>query len=416
MIPTIKTNSRDVVAGDTYVALKGVHTDGHSYIQEARERGALRSIIEDPLYQVSDTVLVGSTYDWYRHQGYLHRKQYSIPVILIAGSNGKTTTKELLTACLQKKYKVVSSHKNENNEVGVPKTLLGIDEQTEIAVIEVGANHSGEHYKLTLATLPTHVYMTNHGKDHMQGYNDAQGGRSANIEVFDALRYTSGIVFVESLDCPIAYDAWGVEQVPLDDGITIQESVYGTIVVQGEVVTSQLYGAFNGANMKAAYSIATYFGVSHEDCVSALRSYCPTLLRSQVLLYENKSIVADCYNANPTSMLALLKHQVMLNEAPVGLILGGMKELGVFGDDEHRAIVAYVYNNRARFSHCLFVGAEWSTIEETRQNGCQYYPTVEHVIEADVCTSLFAPVAKILIKGSRSIALEKIIETYYGQS
>ena len=205
----ISTDTRTLKKGDIYVALSGKKNDGHEYIKKARELGASLIIIDNPDYVDHDTELVGNTSDWYRYAGYTHRTQFDIPVIAIAGSNGKTTTKELLVACLSKKFNVHSTPKNENNGIGIPKTLLGITSEHSIAVIELGANSRGEHYKLALCTAPTHVYITNHGKDHMEGYGDEEGVRECNSEVFEVARYGKAKAFVQNFEPTMKRDEIG---------------------------------------------------------------------------------------------------------------------------------------------------------------------------------------------------------------
>ena len=411
MKPTynISTDTRTLKQGDIYVALVGEHTDGHQYISRARELGASQIIIENSDYTDNDTILVPDTYVWYRYMAHEYRKSFSIPVIAIAGSNGKTTTKELLVACLQKKFNVHATLKNENNGIGIPKTLLGLTGEHEIAVIELGANEMGENYHLMLCLEPTHIYMTNHGKDHLAGYGDVEMVRKANNEVFEMGRYQHATVFVQDFEPTIKSDAWGTEQINFDPTITYNnETEVGVIHTSNGDITSQLFGAFNGKNMIAAYSIARYFGVSHDDCKTAIESYHPELMRGQVEIMHGKEIILDCYNANPSSMQLMIEHAIKHQDKKTSLLLGGMREMGEFSNREHSEMIKLLSVNRKAFDQVVIIGDEWK--DTGYDSSFSYY---ESVVQAkplldlwDVCKNS----ARIIVKGSRGIALEKLLD------
>ncbi len=404
---TIKTDSRIIERGDTYVALRGEKFDGHDYVEMARQNGASKIIMDNETFSGEDIILVDDTFNWYRYAGYTHRMKFDIPVIVIAGSNGKTTTKELLVACLGKKFNVCSTLKNENNGIGIPKTLLEINESHDIAVVEVGANQRGEHFDLVLCAHPTHIYMTNHGKDHMEGYGDEHGVRMSNNEVLTVGRYTNSVVFVQNFEPTIKIDAWGIEQVVFDNTATYDKnSVYGKIATKEGEINSQLFGAFNGKNMLAAYGIASYFGVSFAEIKSAIEEYEPSMMRSQTKKIHGKELILDCYNANPTSMKEMIMHAINHSNVPTSLILGGMREMGEFETREHKSVIEFLMSNRQSFDSVILIGREW--VYAGYDKTFIYYDSVDMLKELCDVWKTCEQSSRIIVKGSRGVALEKL--------
>ncbi len=375
---SVTFDSRQVTEGSFFVALVGENTDGNNYIEQALTAGATFCLISDipqneHYKQEEKCIMVDDTLKAFQQLAAFHRSQFQIPVIAIGGSNGKTTTKELVASVLSKKYHVSKTEGSFNNHTGVPLTLLSLKPQHEIAVIEIGANHLYEHEELALLVNPTHLLVTNNGKDHLEGFGDEAGARIANNELY-AFAKTSGTtkVFLDithgdqvsdlkELGFPeselITFgDNYSIASTSSATGLGV-ELVYGND--DDQVFSTQLVGNYNSENIAASVCIGHYFGVEDYKIKEALFEYVPGKLRSQLLEKGSMTLFVDCYNANPSSMHASLSSFLETNKGPRAVILADMRELGEHAEHEHQETVSYLINKGEEFDLCLLVGPEF---------------------------------------------------------
>lgn len=366
----VTTDSRKVVAGCVFVALKGEHFDGNDFVAQAREQGAAYIISgENALAELQDLARA-----W--------RRTLDIPVIAITGTNGKTTTKELTAAVLSKRYKVCYTQGNLNNSLGVPLTLLSLTRAHEIAIIEMGASHPGDIKELVEIAEPTCGLITNVGRAHLQGFGSFEGVQRTKAELYDYLRAHGGFCFRNTDNPYLAQMAGDLQTVGYTTG-TMPEGTH-------------LVGGYNAENISAARCVGKHFGISDAEAMEAIYAYVPSNNRSQFMQTERNTVVVDAYNANPTSM------QAAINAFKGNCyILGAMRELGDYSHLEHQNIVNMLLERKA--DKVLLVGPEY---RETTAP----YPVFENV--EDLCEHLQKePLSgyQILLKGSRSNQLEKVI-------
>ena len=364
------TDSRKVVPGCVFVALKGEHFDGNDFVEQARRDGAEYIISgENALAELQDLARA-----W--------RRELGLPILGITGTNGKTTTKELCAAVLSTKYKLYYTQGNLNNQLGVPLTLLNITRAHEMAIVEMGASHPGDIKELVEIAEPNFGLITNVGKAHLQGFGSFEGVMRTKAELYDFLRAHNGFCF-RNMDNPyLAQMAGDLKTVEYHTGTMPSDT--------------HLVGGYNAENVSAAICVGRYFGVSEVDALAAIRAYIPSNNRSQLMQTEKNTVVVDAYNANPTSMQAAIN--AFKGDC---YILGAMRELGEYSHLEHQNIVNMLLERKAE--KVLLVGEEYKKTTAP-------YPVFENV-EA-LCEYLQRePLSgyTILLKGSRSNQLEKVI-------
>lgn len=419
--PAITTDSRKIPPGSIFFALKGEHFDGNRFAVQALERGAAFAVVDDPVVVTDHRfVLVSHVEESLQQLAAYHRRQLMLPVIGITGSNGKTTTKELVHAVLTKKYRTVATQGNLNNHIGVPLTLLSISEDTEIAVIEMGANHSGEIAFLCELSRPTHGLITNIGKAHLEGFGDYEGIISAKTELYTFLRNHKGKVFLNAADPLLADHITGLSTITY--GLVPEAGTSGKIIRKKNLpetgntgveitfpddqkyeVISSLFGSFNAINLLAAAAVGYHFNVPPVDIATSLESYIPANNRSQIYRSSRNLLVLDAYNANPSSMSAALQDFDRSFRDNKIVILGDMLELGKESEEEHLAILGILEN--LNFNKVFLIGPIFSKLNKTpdwisfknSQEGTEWL--AEHLIEH----------ATILLKGSRGMHLEEIV-------
>lgn len=405
----ISTDSRKIEKGNLFFALKGENFDGNKYAGAALQKGASYAIIEDESYASEHTLVVDDVLASLQDLAGYHRNKLNIPVIGLTGTNGKTTSKELIKEVLAKKYRVHATYGNLNNHIGVPLTVLGIKPDTEIAVIEMGANHIGEIAELCSIAKPTHGMITNIGKAHLEGFGGYEGVIKAKSEIYSYLRNNDNVAFVNGDDELL---------MTLSDGI--ERSTYGsmsTYDTYGSInrsvpflgirwresdIQTHLYGDYNFQNVLVAICIGSFFGVRDADIVNAIAEYRPTNNRSQVVKSKSNTIFLDAYNANPSSMMVSIDQFSLQPGDKKVLILGDMLELGNASKEEHLSIIDKVENG---FQTVILVGPEF--MDAYQGNKCAVF---EHTQQAGIWLEN-NPIrdAQILIKGSRGIALEKLL-------
>jgi UDP-N-acetylmuramoyl-tripeptide--D-alanyl-D-alanine ligase len=414
--PSVVTDTRKLNQGDLYFALKGPNFNGNLFAIAALEAGASYAIV-DELIANSDSyqdriILVQDVLTTLQQLAKYHRQQFNIPFIAITGSNGKTTTKELVYAVLASHFKTYTTQGNLNNHIGVPLTLLSIHKDAEMAVIEMGANHQKEIASYCTYTLPTHGMITNCGKAHLEGFGSEEGVKKGKGELFDYLRDHNGAVFLmadydylqtmsQGINHTIGYgqqsgqiqgeaiDANGMLTVKINKGIDINS------------VQTHLVGNYNLPNVLAAITIGQYFKVPNEKIKAAIENYIPTNSRSQLVKWQNNEVILDAYNANPSSMKLAVENFAKLNKANKVVCIGGMRELGVDTLMEHQMLIDQLKQNN--WSEVVLVGAEFKYCNHSYH----YFDTVQEA-KAWFDSKQFSGYS-ILIKGSRGIQMEKLI-------
>lgn len=417
--PVISTDTRKIQPGSLFFALKGQHFDGNAFAQKALEAGATFSIISDPEITGDRYIHVKDTLQTLQALALHHRKQLMIPFIAITGSNGKTTTKELIASVLKEKYRVKSTSGNLNNHIGVPLTLLAIDTTTEIAIIEMGANHPGEIDFLCNIAMPTHGIITNIGKAHLEGFGSIEGVRKAKGELFDYLNAHDGTAFINTDDPRLAgfasqqrkkvtYSILGnVADMSFqfsDDG---QQQGFN-LRIGNQKIESSLFGKYNAHNVAAAYVIGSFFKVPSDKINAAISSFQGGSNRSEMITIEGCIIIKDAYNANPSSMgLAI---DAFAEKYPQGwVILGDMKELGKESSEAHLSILKQLQNKK--FERIFVVGPEFKKASKTLPPSFSHLVAVDSIDDIKENWQWHDCYGKsLLIKGSRSMQLEKLLE------
>jgi UDP-N-acetylmuramoyl-tripeptide--D-alanyl-D-alanine ligase len=407
----ISIDSRSIQKGDIFFALQGENFDGNAYAEDALIKGARFAVIDNKA-MVKDHryLLVDNTLKALQQLATHHRKQFDIPVIGLTGSNGKTTTKELVSQVLSKKYHVLATIGNLNNHIGVPLTLLKIKKDTEIAVVEMGANHIGEIAALCEIAMPTHGLITNIGKAHLEGFGGFDGVLKAKTELYDFLRDKDGSVFVNADDPVLMKKSSDLNRITYgaDELAHVRvKSRKSQPVLElewlGYPVKSNLYGTYNSQNITAAICIGNTFHVEERAIIEAIADYIPDNSRSQLISTKSNTIYLDAYNANPTSMQLALKNFIEQESGNKYLILGDMLELGHVAEEEHNQLVSFA---KGQFEHILLVGPEM--VKAGKKHGLRVFPDTDsasHYLKEHPIKN-----ADILIKGSRGIALEQLLK------
>lgn len=404
----ISIDSRTTNQGDLFFALKGPNFDGHKYIDSALDKGASYAVIDDPSFnEKANTLLVDDVEKALQNLAKYHRCMISIPVLGITGSNGKTTTKELIASVLRTKYSVFATKGNLNNHLGVPISVLSIKDFHDIAIIEMGANHIGEIKFLSEISMPDLGLITNIGKAHLEGFGDLEGVRKGKTELYNYLNCTKGTLFyniedemlVKSLPTSTTNISYSETEVHSISNFPFVGFQYKDISIQ-----SNLSGAYNIINMMAALTIGTYFKLTLEDLKTGIEDYKPTNNRSQVKKTENNVLILDAYNANPSSMLESIKNFNLHPLENKTLILGHMLELGESSDLEHKQLIKFI--SSYEWTNVFLVGSEFLSIEVSQS--FEVFKDTEELSKRLQIINLKDNV--VLLKGSRGIALEKCVE------
>jgi len=412
--PSVQTDTRKLKQGDIYFALKGANHNGNAYAKQALESGAYYSVVDEDIDgEDSRIIRVEDVLTTLQQLSKFHRLQFDIPFIAITGSNGKTTTKELIHVVLSSKYKTYTTEGNLNNHIGIPLTLLKIKKDAEMAVIEMGANHQKEIEGYCKYALPTHALITNCGKAHLEGFGGVEGVRKGKGELFDFIRMNHGSVFIFN-----DYDYL----INMSEGISSVKT-YGTIEADlvGEVsddnqflvvsvkkganidgINTQLVGGYNLPNVLAAVCIGKAFEVPDDKIKSALESYQPSNSRSQLIKKDSNEIILDAYNANPSSMKLAIENFAKMSGNKKILMLGSMAELGDESQHEHQQLVDLI--KLYSWNQVVLVGSAFSEIHDS----FNYFSKVDEA--KDWFKSQRFTDAQILIKGSRSMQMEKLLD------
>jgi UDP-N-acetylmuramoyl-tripeptide--D-alanyl-D-alanine ligase len=404
---TISTDTRKDLSGSIYFALKGENFDGNNFIQDALHKGACKAISDDLKNAGNNVFVVSNVLKTLQNIAYEYRKKFTIPIIVIAGSNGKTTSKDLIRDVLKSTHKAHATEGSFNNAVGVPLSILSMKPDTEIAVFEIGANHLGEHTELLDILKPTHVVVTNNGMDHLEGFGSPEGVRKANKEVYEFARSHKSKVFVNKNLSDLMEDSEGLDRVLYPDVyLKSLESTLLTFELNGKKYETQLTGNYNIENIHLALSVGEHFDIALDTALTSICNYIPTGKRSQYLTKKNTHFMLDCYNANPTSMKLSLESFISNTPSLCGVILGDMLELGEYSQVEHSKIVEFVENQK--LDCIVYVGENFKKALGDKINKFRWFPDSEKTREW-FRTQDFKDYT-FLLKGSRGMKIEKILE------
>jgi len=410
--PVISTDNRKIEPSSIFIALKGEKFDGNAFAKSALDVGAAYAIIDNKEFYIDErTILVDNTLKTLQHLANYHRKKFNIPFIAIGGSNGKTTTKELVHAVLSTTYKTFATKGNLNNHIGVPLTLLSILMDTEMAIIEIGANHLQETYDLCKIAEPDYGIVTNNGKDHLEGFGSIENVIKANAELFNYLKEQKGVAFVNTNHSDLVNASKDIQQIRFggnsanEFSFDVLNNNYASIKNNktGNTYTSQLFGNFNADNIAAACCIGEHFKVAEEKIKLAIENYVPGMNRSQILQKNNITFFVDCYNANPSSMKLAIESFYQTAGSPKAIVLGDMLELGEYSEVEHAAIINQVKS--LTFDQIILVGKYFGKLKHILP--CIHFEKTEEAVEWFSKQDFTG--YNILLKGSRGYTLEKLI-------
>jgi UDP-N-acetylmuramoyl-tripeptide--D-alanyl-D-alanine ligase len=419
--PSVQTDTRKLKPGDIFFALKGDQFNGNAFARQAINEGAVYAIIDEKEFEIAGkTILVDHVLTALQQLAGYHRKQFNtlptgrqVPFLAITGSNGKTTTKELIHAVLSSTFKTCTTEGNLNNQIGIPLTLLKINPDAEIAVIEMGANHQKEIASYCSYTLPTYGIITNCGKAHLEGFGSEEGVKKGKGELFDHLRVNNGTAFVmwdydylrdmsKGISSIFKYGTAGADieghlkksepflEVAIDKGIKISS------------IKTRLVGHYNLPNILAAVAVGKYFSVPDDKIKTAIETYSPSNSRSQLLAIGTNTIILDAYNANPSSMKLAIENFENLTAQNKVVMLGGMAELGNESLHEHKALVDLL--RKLELKNVVLVGGDFLKFDHpfikfNNADQAKEWLQQQHFENTH-----------ILIKGSRSIQMEKVLE------
>ncbi|MDR0711853.1 MAG: UDP-N-acetylmuramoyl-tripeptide--D-alanyl-D-alanine ligase [Prevotellaceae bacterium] len=408
------TDSRKVFRGCIFFALKGSNFNGNAYAAAALAQGAAYAVADENVGKGARYLKVDSVLKTLQELAAYHRRCLNLPIVAITGTNGKTTTKELVAATLSRKFCVAATRGNLNNHIGVPLTLLGMNKDTQLGIVEMGANHPGEIADLCRIAQPNAGLITNVGKAHLEGFGSLEGVKKAKGELYSYLAQHQGQVFCwsGSADLKEMMQAHGVQHAIMyglrennvrADGGSGDNPFLSLHAANRDIWQTKLVGSYNVANVLAAVAVGRYFGVGEEDIRKAVETYEPQNHRSQLLQTARNTIIVDAYNANPTSMAAAVSNFAQLNAGSKALILGDMLELGKDAKSEHEQILRLL--QQEGLPEAYLVGAYFSSVAEK--------PYLSFADSAALCEYLKNNSIKnhlILLKGSRGMQLENALE------
>lgn len=410
---SVSIDTRKIEPNSLFVAIKGENFDANTFAIEALEKGASFVIIDNKNYYIDQrTILVENSLIALQELAKFHRQYLKLPIIALTGSNGKTTTKELINIVLSKKFKTKATVGNLNNHIGVPLTLLSFNNMTEIGIVEMGANHKKEIEFLCEIAKPDYGYITNFGKAHLEGFGGVEGVIEAKSEMYNYLSENNKMAFI-NLEDKVQVDksknlksfSFGINKENANVSIdSIKANPFVEINFSGHLIQTHLIGLYNANNINAALAIGKYFDVEDEAIKKALESYIPENNRSQLISKGTNQIILDAYNANPSSMAVAIENFVQLDKPNKIMILGDMFELGKESGQEHKIIIDSLLNkDNIRF---YFIGKEFYNNRINKSN-FSFYETFD--LFSDYLKKVKIENSSILIKGSRGMALERVL-------
>lgn len=411
---SVSIDTRKIGVNSFFVAIKGDNFDANTFAKEALDKGASYVLIDNKDYFIDErTILVENCLVALQELSKFHRNYLKLPIIALTGSNGKTTTKELINVVLSKKFATKATVGNLNNHIGVPLTLLSFNEQTEIGIVEMGANHKKEIEFLCEIAQPDYGYITNFGKAHLEGFGGVEGVIQGKSEMYHYLSKNNKLAFVNFED-PIQVEktkdlksySFGVNRKNVDININhIEANPFVVVSYSQNQISSHLIGLYNANNINAAIAIGNYFGVKNDDIKEALESYIPENNRSQLITKGTNEIILDAYNANPSSMRVAVENFVLLDKKNKTLFLGDMFELGNESLIEHKGVLDLLIHQDD--IDCFFIGKDFYKNKIVKPNFF-FFENFENFSEAIKNEKIDNNM--ILIKGSRGMALERVLD------
>ena len=411
--PSVQTDTRKLKPGDIFFALKGDNFNGNIFAKQAIESGAAYCVIDEVEFEITGkTILVDNVLNTLQQLAKYHREEFTIPFLAITGSNGKTTTKELIHAVLSSTYKTYTTEGNLNNHIGIPLTILKVKKDAEFAVIEMGANHLKEIEGYCQYAMPTHGLITNCGKAHLEGFGSEEGVRKAKGELFDYLRANNGTAFIMNDYTYLHEMSKGISRViqygtsgsATEGGVADTDTQLTVEITKGSFIgkiKTQLVGDYNFPNVLAAVAIGNYFKVPAEKIKASIENYIPSNSRSQLIERGTNKIILDAYNANPSSMKLAIENFAKLNAEKKILILGAMAELGKETEQEHRLIISLI--SKFKWDDVILVGENFKNLNPPYKSFSTSNDAREWFKQQNIQD------ASILVKGSRSTQMEKVI-------
>ncbi|NDP26479.1 MAG: UDP-N-acetylmuramoyl-tripeptide--D-alanyl-D-alanine ligase [Flavobacterium sp.] len=410
---SVSIDTRKIESDSLFVAIKGENFDANTFAKEALEKGASFVIIDNQDYFIDQrTILVNNSLIALQELAKFHRQYLKLPIIALTGSNGKTTTKELINVVLSKKFKTKATVGNLNNHIGVPLTLLSFNSETEIGIVEMGANHKKEIEFLCELAQPDFGYITNFGKAHLEGFGGVEGVIQAKSEMYTYLVQNDKLAFINLEDKiqvekskPLKSYCFGINKKNANVNISsIAANPFVEIQFSNLLIQTHLIGLYNANNINAALTIGKYFEVDDSAIKEALESYIPENNRSQLITKDTNQIILDAYNANPSSMGVAIENFVQLDNSNKIMILGDMFELGKESLEEHKSIVNLLLDEKDLV--CYFIGKDFYS-NRVDKNNFHFYETFDAF--SDYLSEVKIRNSSILIKGSRGMALERIL-------
>jgi UDP-N-acetylmuramoyl-tripeptide--D-alanyl-D-alanine ligase len=412
---SLSIDTRKIEKDSMFFAIRGENFDANTFAHEALEKGALFVVIDNPAFLIDDrTILVTNSLETLQELAKFHRVYLNIPIVALTGSNGKTTTKELINVVLSQKYNTKATIGNLNNHIGVPLTLLSFTNKTEIGIVEMGANHKKEIEFLCEIAQPDLGYITNFGKAHLEGFGGVEGVIEGKSEMYRYLLSNDKLAFV-NLDDPIQVEksnnlksfTFAVQNRDVNLNVnTVVANPFVVIDYNDFFIKSNLIGLYNANNINAAVAIGIYFKVEKENIKSAIENYIPTNNRSQLLEKGSFQIIMDAYNANPSSMGVAITNFLQLDKSNQIMILGDMFELGAESMKEHKIIVESLANQK--ISDCYLIGKAFFENRILNEK-LHFFETFNDFIMY-LNNNKFKEESTILIKGSRGMALERTLD------
>ncbi|WP_298136491.1 UDP-N-acetylmuramoyl-tripeptide--D-alanyl-D-alanine ligase [Flavobacterium sp.] len=411
---SVSIDTRNIQENSFFVAIKGERFDANTFAQEAINKGASYVIIDNKDYFIDErTILVENSLVVLQELATFHRNFLKLPIIALTGSNGKTTTKELINVVLSKKYNVKATIGNLNNHIGVPLTILSFNENTEIGIVEMGANHQKEIEFLCKIAQPDFGYITNFGKAHLEGFGGVEGVIKGKSEMYSYLRLNNKKVFINLDDNIQVEKSTEIEKITFsntDANATIfiknlEANPFVSVAFNNVIVNSHLIGLYNANNINAAIVIGNYFGVSDLNIKEAVEAYIPENNRSQLIKKGSNEIILDAYNANPSSMKVALENFIQLHKDNKVIIIGDMFELGDESMIEHQNIIKMLISQN---SITMFFVGDYFFRNKIVKSNFNFYKNFED-FSNDFKVIKFEN-SILLIKGSRGMALERTLE------
>ncbi|MCK5824295.1 MAG: UDP-N-acetylmuramoyl-tripeptide--D-alanyl-D-alanine ligase [Ichthyobacteriaceae bacterium] len=401
----VSTDTRTIEKGSIYFALKGDNFNGNNFVEKALEMGASIAVIDEKsAYIKGKTFYADDVLHFLQKFANYHRKKLTTDIISITGTNGKTTSKELIYQVLSEKFKTVATKGNLNNHIGVPLTLLSITPDCDIAIVEMGANHPGEIADLCKIAMPDFGYITNFGMAHLEGFGSFNGVVKTKTELYNYLLSTGGLVFVNTEDEIQVEKTVNNKKSSLLNNVYFETAnPYVNINYNGTLIKSKLTGKYNFHNMKVAITIGNYFGVTTAQIKDAIEGYEPTNNRSQIIEKNDNVIIMDAYNANPSSMKVAIENLEQIEADAKVAVLGDMLELGKYSVNEHKKVVDKLIESE--IDKVFFIGSEFPEINNKKLS---YFKNVSDLILSGEFNEITH--STVLIKGSRGVRLEKLME------